>query len=136
MYGAVIGDIVGSRFERHDHKSKEFQFFHPHCRYTDDSVLTIATFDALSICQGDYARLSEVAVDRFLFYGRRYRHAGYGKAFYLWLMDEEQKPYNSWGNGAAMRVSPCAWFARSLEEMKELSYKVTSVTHNNPEGLN
>ena len=47
MYGAVIGDIVGSRFERHDHKSKEFQFFHPHCRYTDDSVLTIATFDAL-----------------------------------------------------------------------------------------
>ena len=135
MYGAVIGDIVGSRFERHGHKSKEFQFFHPHCRYTDDSVLTIATFDALSICQGDYSRLSDVAVERFLYYGRRYRQAGYGKAFYMWLMDEEQKPYNSWGNGAAMRVSPCAWFAQSLEEVKDLSYKVTCVTHNHPEGL-
>ena len=135
MYGAVIGDIVGSRFERHPNKSKAFEFFHPPCRYTDDSVLTIATFDALSICQGDYHRLSEVAVERFLYYGRRYRQAGYGHAFYMWLMDEEQKPYNSWGNGAAMRVSPVAWFARSLEEVKDLSYKVTCVTHNHPEGL-
>ena len=135
MYGAVIGDIVGSRFERHGHKSKVFEFFHPHCRYTDDSVLTIATFDALSICQGDYSNLSKVAVERFLYYGRRYRHAGYGQAFYMWLMDEEQKPYNSWGNGAAMRVSPCAWFGKTLEEVKELAYKVTAVTHNHPEGL-
>ena len=135
MYGAVIGDIVGSRFERHDHKSKEFQFFHPHCRYTDDSVLTIATFDALSICQGDYARLSEVAVDRFLFYGRRYRHAGYGKAFYLWLMDEEQKPYNSWGNGSAMRVSPVGWAFNTLEETLEAAKQSAEITHNHLEGI-
>lgn len=135
MYGAVIGDIVGSRFEHHGYKSKVFEFFHPHCRYTDDSVLTIATFDALSICQGDYSNLSEVAIERFLYYGRRYRNAGFGHGFYMWLMDEEQKPYNSWGNGAAMRVSPCAWFGRTLEEVKDLAYKVTAVTHNHPEGL-
>ena len=135
MYGAVIGDIVGSRFERHGHKSKVFEFFHPHCRYTDDSVLTIATFDALSICQGDYSNLSKVAVERFLFYGRRYRNAGFGHGFYMWLMDEEQKPYNSWGNGSAMRVSPVGWAFDTLEETLEAAKQSAEITHNHPEGI-
>lgn len=139
MYGAFIGDIVGSRFEskQRGFKSKDFELFAPECRYTDDSVCTIAVFDALQLCEGDYTNLSEVVTERFKYYGRRYPHAGYGQAFRMWILsaDDETEPYGSWGNGAAMRVSPCAWFGRSLEEVKSLAYKVTAVTHNHPEGL-
>ena len=135
MYGAIIGDIVGSRFEWNNIKSKNFEFFTDQCVYTDDSVLTIAVFDALQLCEGRYENLSEIVIERFRYYGRRYRNCGYGTSFHKWIWSDEPTPYGSWGNGAAMRVSPCAWFGRSLEEVKDLAYKVTCVSHNHPEGL-
>lgn len=135
MYGAIIGDIVGSRFEWNNIKTKNFEFFTDQCVYTDDSVLTIAVFDALQLCEGRYENLSEIVIERFRYYGRRYRNCGYGTSFHKWIWSDEPTPYGSWGNGAAMRVSPCAWFGRSLEEVKDLAYKVTCVSHNHPEGL-
>lgn len=135
MYGAIIGDIVGSRFEWNNIKTKDFDFFSDQCVYTDDSVLTIATFDALQICNGHYENLSDIVTERFRYYGRHYHSCDYGTLFYKWIWSDEPEPYNSWGNGAAMRVSPCAWFGRSLEEVKDLAYKVTCVSHNHPEGL-
>lgn len=135
MYGAIIGDIVGSRFGWKNIKTKEFEFFTDKCVYTDDSVLTIAVFDALQICSGHYENLSDIVTERFRYYGRRYRKCGYGTNFYKWIWSDEPAPYGSWGNGAAMRVSPCAWFGKSLVEVKDLAYKVTCVSHNHPEGL-
>ncbi len=135
MYGAIIGDIVGSRFELRNIDTKDFTFFHPTCRCTDDSIMTLAVYDALIVCDGVYDNLSAHTVRSMQTFGRQNPHAGYGRGFRRWLFSTDPQPYNSYGNGAAMRVSPCGWFGRTLDEVKELSYKVTCVTHNQPEGL-
>lgn len=135
MFGAIIGDIVGSRFEFDNHKSKEFEFFHPGCYFTDDSVMTIAIGAALLECKGNYENLSEVTVSMMRKIGRKYPHCGYGGHFRLWLKSAIPRPYNSYGNGAPMRVSACGIVGNSLEEVKMLSKKVTEITHNHPEGL-
>lgn len=135
MFGAIIGDIVGSRFEFENQKSKEFDFFHPGCYFTDDSVMTIAIGSALLECKGNYENLSEVAVSMMRKIGRKYPHCGYGGLFRLWLKSAVPRPYNSYGNGAPMRVSACGIVGNSLDEVKMLSRKGTEVTHNHPEGL-
>lgn len=135
MYGAIIGDIVGSRFELRNIDTKDFTFFHPTCRCTDDSIMTLAVYNALIVCDGVYDDLSEHTVRSMQTFGRQNPHAGYGRGFRRWLFSTDPQPYNSYGNGAAMRVSPCGWFGRTLEEVKDLSYKVTCVTHNHPEGI-
>ncbi len=135
MLGAIIGDISGSRFERYNHKSKDFELFVPHCRPTDDSIMTLAVAKAILLCGGDYSALGENAVKTMQGLGRKYPFAGYGGRFIHWIFSQEPQPYNSFGNGAAMRVSPCGYAAKSLEEAKELSLRVTEVTHNHPEGL-
>lgn len=135
ILGAIIGDIVGSRFEWKNHKSKYFEFLTDGCFYTDDSVLTVAIGQALLECNKNYTYLSEKTISKLHEFGTLYPNAGYGGSFCRWLLSKSIKPYNSWGNGAAMRVSGCAYFANSLEEAKELSCKVTCVTHNHPEGL-
>lgn len=135
MYGAIIGDIVGSRFEYENIKTKDFQLFHKDCEFTDDTIMTLAVCDALESCQGDYSNLKDVLIKTFHETYRHYPNADYGLRFRNWLSNGETEPYNSWGNGAAMRVSPCGWFADSIEEAKALSHTVTSVTHNHPEGL-
>ena len=135
MLGAIIGDIVGSRFEFDNHKSKEFDFFHPGCYFTDDSVMTIAIGASLLECKGNYENLSEVAVSMMRKIGRKYPHCGYGGHFRLWLKSAVPSPYYSYGNGAPMRVSACGIVGNSLDEVKILSRKVTEVTHNHPEGL-
>lgn len=135
MLGAIIGDVVGSRFEHHNIKSKEFMLFTPKCRVTDDSVMTLAVAQALLDYEGDYSNLSAQTVACMQELGRYYLHAGYGGHFKLWLQAEDPRPYNSFGNGAAMRVSPCAHAAKTLEEAKELTKLVTEVSHNHPEGL-
>ncbi len=135
MFGAVIGDIVGSRFEFYPHKSKSFELFTPSCMATDDSMMTIAIAKAILSCDGAYENLSEMAVACMQTIGRAYPYAGYGGYFHRWLYLRDPKPYHSFGNGAAMRVSACAYAATSLEEAKLLSKKVTEVTHNHPEGL-
>ena len=135
MLGALIGDIAGSRFEWHNRRNKDFSLFAPECRFTDDSVLTIAIAKALLECQGDYAKLGEKTVDAMLTLGRKYPDRGYGGKFRLWLTSTYPVPYQSFGNGSAMRVSPCAWVAADENQAKELAHKVTEVTHDHPEGF-
>lgn len=135
MLGAIVGDIVGSRFEFNNYKAKSFELFTKDCFATDDTIMTLAVCTALDQCKPDYSDLEKQTIAWMQAIGRMYPNAGYGGRFGWWLETLEPKPYNSWGNGSAMRVSPVAYIAHSLEEVKELSYKVTCVTHNHPEGL-
>lgn len=135
MLGAIIGDIVGSRFEWHNIKSKDFLLFTSGCFPTDDSIMTLAIAKALLSCRDDYSDLANQAIVCMQDLGRYYPHAGYGGRFSWWLRQEHPKPYGSYGNGAAMRVSPCAYAAETLDEVKALAKTVTEVTHNHPEGI-
>ncbi len=135
MIGAIIGDVAGSRFERSNHKSKEFELFDKKCRLTDDSVMSLAVAKAILDCDGNFEELSQLAISSMQEIGRKYKNAGYGGNFYKWLWADNPQPYNSYGNGSAMRVGPCGYAATSLAEAKELSAKVTEVSHNHPEGL-
>ena len=135
MLGAIIGDIVGSRFEWHNIKTREFDLFDPACRPTDDTVMTLAIAKALLACKDDRSDLDAQAVRWMRELGRRYPHAGYGSRFQFWLRTPSPAPYNSFGNGSAMRVSPCAYAARSLEDALALARTTAGVTHDHPEGI-
>ena len=135
MLGAIIGDIVGSIYEFNNIKTKDFSLFNRGCFFTDDSVMTIAVYLAIKNAKTDYSDLEEKAVYYMQKLGRDYPGRGYGGNFSIWLRSTNPTPYNSYGNGAAMRVSPCGFLATSIEEAKLLTYKVTAVTHNHPEGL-
>jgi type I restriction enzyme M protein len=135
VIGAIIGDIVGSRFEFANHRSKEFELFTPKCFATDDSVMTLAIAKALFDCDSDYKNLGAMAIRSMQEVGRHYPDCGYGGMFGKWIFSNSPRPYNSFGNGAAMRVSPCGFVAKTLDETIELSREVTEVTHNHPEGI-
>ena len=135
MLGAIIGDIVGSRFEWNNNRSKKFDFLTYKCFATDDSIMTLAIAKAILACDGDYEKLGENAVKYMQEIGRPYPHCGFGGMFYQWMYSDEPKPYGSFGNGAAMRVSACGFAANSLEQAMALSKAVTEVTHNHPEGI-
>lgn len=127
MLGALTGDIVGSIYEWHNLKSTEFPLFQDGCRFTDDSVLTVAL--AESIMSGEpYA-----AVMRR--YYRRYPEAGYGKNFALWARSEDGAPYQSWGNGSAMRIAPAGWAFDSLDLVLQKAAEYSLPTHGHPEGV-
>lgn len=134
MLGAIIGDIVGSRFEWNNIKTKEFELLNHKCRFTDDSAMTLAVASALLKCNGNYNKLENFVISEMQKIGNKYPNAGYGGHFRHWLVDDDPKPYGSYGNGSAMRVSPCGFVANSLEEAKVLSKIVTGVSHNHPEG--
>lgn len=135
MLGAIIGDIVGSRFEWNNIKTKDFDFLTYKCFVTDDSIMSLGVAKAVCECNGDYSVLSEKAVKYMQEIGRPYPLCGYGGMFRQWMYSDDPKPYGSYGNGAAMRVSACGFAASSLEEAVDLSRKVTEVTHNHPEGI-
>ena len=135
MLGAIIGDYVGSRFEYKNAKTKDFELFHPKCSITDDTVLTVAVAKAIIECKGDYRYLSEMTVKYLREIGGTYPVWIFGGMFREWLESDDPKPYNSFGNGAAMRVSPCGFVAKSLAQAIELSRSVTEVTHNHTEGI-
>lgn len=135
MLGAIIGDIVGSRFEWDNIKTKEFDFLTYKCSVTDDSIMSLAVAKAIVQCNGDYSALSKNAVKYMQEIGRPYPFCGYGGMFRQWMYSDDPKPYGSYGNGAAMRVSACGFAATSMDEAIELSRKVTEVTHNHPEGI-
>ncbi|MGI6363649.1 MAG: ADP-ribosylglycohydrolase family protein [Bacillota bacterium] len=143
MWGAIIGDIVGSRFEFNNHRSKDFALFAPGCSVTDDSIMTLAVAKALmetakEIEAGctDYCQvLRELTVRYMQGIGRKYPNCGYGGMFYRWMFTDNPQPYNSFGNGAAMRISPVGFVAGSEAEAVRLSEAITAVTHNHPEGL-
>ena len=135
MLGAIIGDLVGSRFQWENNRSKEFEFLTYKCFPTDDSIMTLALTQAILASKPDYSDLSINAVEYMQKVGRNYPDCGYSGGFYHWMFTDQPNPYNSFGNGAAMRVSAAGFAASSLEEAKMLSEKITAVTHNHPEGL-
>lgn len=135
MIGAIIGDIAGSRFEWTNHRSKDFDFFAPDCSFTDDTVMSLAVCDALMKYKNGDCDLEEEVIRSMQRLGRLYPNCGYGGLFRQWLFSDHPQPYQSFGNGSAMRVSGCAYAGESLEEVRELSRIVTKVSHNHPEGL-
>ena len=138
MYGAVLGDIIGSRFEfDRGGKTKDFELFTREDCFTDDTVMTVAVGEAL-MKTGKMAsekEIKESLVGSMQEWGRRYPNAGYGSRFIHWLFAEKPQPYNSWGNGSAMRVSSAGWLYDSLERTLEVAGWTAEVTHNHPEGI-
>jgi ADP-ribosylglycohydrolase len=148
LIGAIIGDIVGSRFEFNNHRNKNFELFTKDCHVTDDSIMTLAVAKAIMETEriikpsladnyenGYYSLLEEMSVRYMREIGRKYPDCGYGERFIQWVFCTNPEPYNSFGNGAAMRISPVGFIARTESEVRELSEIVTSVTHNHEEGL-
>ena len=137
MLGAIIGDIVGSIYEFDNIKTKKFNLFSNEMFFTDDTVMTIAVAEA--IMEGGKSRHFE---EYMKLYGYLYLDIGYGTSFAKWITSKESKPYNSWGNGSAMRVSPCGWVANldipieeGIKQTEELAQASAEVTHNHPEGI-
>lgn len=136
VWGAVIGDIVGSRFEHANHRSKDFELFGKESRFTDDTAATLAVAKALvEAGGGSDDELRRAVVRDLCAVGRRFPYVGWGGMFRKWFSSDDPQPYGSFGNGAAMRVSPVGEYAASEEEVKRLSRIVTGVSHSHPEGL-
>lgn len=156
MQGAIIGDIVGSQFEGKPAPGRGFELFTPRCRFTDDTLMTLAIADAIMQTWQLISRLPSIettenvsplghpafhdllaqyAMNGMQKMGRAYPERGFGERFMRWVFSAEPKPYNSFGNGAAMRVSPVAYIARTEDEALALAKTVTEITHNHPEGI-
>ena len=137
MYGAILGDMVGSPYEfRGNGKTKNFPLFITASRFTDDSVMTVAVAEALMDSRGQGETALKRAVTRNMqYWGRKYPNAGYGGRFFQWLYADSPQPYNSWGNGSAMRVSAAGWLYDSLEETRRAAALTAAVTHDHPEGI-
>lgn len=138
MYGAILGDIIGSPFEfdRGD-KTKDFKLFSRRSHFTDDSVMTLAVCEALLKVGQDVTvkEIENAVISSMQSWGRRYPHAGYGGYFRRWLTARHPEPYNSYGNGSAMRVSAVGWLYDSLEKTRTVAKATANVTHNHPEGI-
>lgn len=137
LLGTIIGDIVGSRFELINNKyGKEFEFFHKRCRYTDDSVMTLAVAKSLLLKEEKTSDFSDNVISSMVEIGKKYPSCGYGPSFYKWLMSDKHEPYGSFGNGAAMRIGPVGVVGKSIKEIKEKVAIVTNVSHNHPDSIN
>lgn len=138
MYGAILGDIIGSPFEfdRGD-KTKDFKLFSRRSHFTDDSVMTLAVCEALLKVGQDTTvkEIEDTVISSMQSWGRRYPHEGYGGYFRRWLTARHPEPYNSFGNGSAMRVSAAGWLYDSLEKTRVVAKATANVTHNHPEGI-
>lgn len=142
MFGAFIGDIAGSKYEFNNIKTKDFPLFSADCDFTDDSIMTVAVASAILKSReehfhGGKRSFQEILVSEMQDYGRRYPNptGAYGGHFAMWLREKDPKPYNSYGNGSAMRVSPCGIAAVNLEEALALARASAAVSHNHPEGI-
>ena len=127
MIGAIAGDIIGSVYEYDQIKTKDFPLFHPRCRFTDDTVLTVAIAEAILAGRSYLESVREI--------GRRYPSAGYGESFAEWLYSDNPRPYNSWGNVSAMRVSPVGFAFTSEDEVLRQARETAEISHNHPEGI-
>ena len=136
MKGAVLGDIIGSRFEFNcNDKTKKFELLIDRCTFTDDTVMSIAVAQSLlSDCQ-DEATLERILVKNMQKWGRRYPDGGYGGMFRHWLVSDNPRPYHSYGNGSAMRVSSVGWLYDSLQETEHIAEITARVTHDHPDGI-
>ncbi len=127
MLGVIAGDVAGSIFEWNPTKRTDFSLFHPLCRFTDDTVLTIAT--AHAILSGDNYGAA------YRDFARRYPRAGYGQRFHEWMSGDDARPYNSWGNGSAMRVAPVGFAFDDVDTVLREAERSAAVTHDHPEGI-
>ncbi|MBQ7306981.1 MAG: ADP-ribosylglycohydrolase family protein [Clostridia bacterium] len=132
MLGAIIGDTVGSVFEFNNVRKKDINLFSNDSSFTDDSVMTLAV---LEIIQKGYINDNKKIIEVLKKWGREFPNSGYGGMFMSWIFSENSKPYNSFGNGSAMRISPIGFYAKTEEEVKTFSKLVTEVTHNHSEGI-
>ena len=139
MYGAILGDMIGSPYEfnANNYKAKDFPLFSEKSTFTDDSVMTLAVAEAFMEAGLD---ADDDTITKSLFrvmpeIGQRYPYCGYGGRFSMWIMLDAREPYNSYGNGSAMRVSSVAWFYNTLEAVRHAAWLSASVSHNHPEGL-
>ena len=142
FYGALVGDMVGSVYEFHNIKTKDFPFWDNACFATDDSIMTLAIAKALmdAVEEGRFDTLTDDEwrqrfQDNMREVGKPFPGCGYGGRFFEWMYSDDPKPYHSYGNGSAMRVSPVAWFARSLEECERLARLTAEPTHDHPDGI-
>ena len=139
MYGAILGDIIGSiyEFDFNNIKTKEFPLFQERSHFTDDTVMTIAIAEALfeSDINKDYEYNADLFIKSMKKWGKLYPYAGYGHMFLWWLNQIDSKPYNSWGNGSAMRVAPVGWIYDNLDDTRKMAKISAAVTHNHPEGI-
>ncbi|MCR4586183.1 MAG: ADP-ribosylglycohydrolase family protein [Lachnospiraceae bacterium] len=138
MIGAILGDMVGAPYEfDRGNKSKDFDMWNLRVRFTDDTVMTVAVAEALLNMGPDTSEdvVKRAVISSMQDWGHRYPYAGYGGRFDGWLHDPDPKPYNSWGNGSAMRVSAVGWLYDSIERTRELARWTAEVTHNHPEGI-
>ncbi|MBE6486109.1 MAG: ADP-ribosylglycohydrolase family protein [Methanosphaera stadtmanae] len=132
IVGAICGDIIGSTREFNSIKSKNFDLIPKHSTFTDDTVLTLCLASWLI---KDQSFSKKVLINEIKLICSKYNRAGYGHRFKSWINSDETQPYNSWGNGSAMRVSPVAWVGNSLNEVETLAKISAEVTHNHPEGI-
>ena len=135
MIGAIIGDIAGSIYEFNNIKTEDFPLIGEGCFFTDDTVMTIAVAEALQNGGRDEKKTETCLVKSMKKFGKLYPNAGYGGRFSAWLQNPEPKPYNSFGNGSAMRVSPVAWYFHCLEKVEKFAEISALVTHDHPEGI-
>ena len=136
MYGAILGDMIGSPYEfDRGNKSKDFPLFTAESQFTDDTVMTIAVAEALLDGPADEAGMKAQLVQSMQKWGRRYPYAGYGGRFRHWLKSPKPQPYNSWGNGSAMRVSAVGWLYNDMDSVRRMARLTAEVTHNHPEGI-
>ncbi len=138
MYGAILGDIIGSPYEfDQGSKTKDFPLFCPDSHWTDDTVMTLAVADALmdTTPEEEDDTIRRRLVERMQHWGLQYFHAGYGRKFIFWLAKRNPQPYGSWGNGSAMRVSSAGWLFRDLDTVLRMAKLSAEVSHNHPEGI-
>lgn len=136
MYGAILGDIIGSRFEfDRGGWTKNFTLFTPQDAFTDDTVMTVAVGLALLEAGTDADRIRQEVTRSMRRWGRKYPGAGYGVRFRCWLAQEKPVPYHSWGNGSAMRVSAAGWLYDTMEQTRLAARATADVTHDHPEGI-
>ena len=136
MYGAILGDMIGSPYEfDRGNKSKDFPLFSGDSCFTDDTVLTVAVCEAFMDGPGDEAAIRQRLIQSMHKWGHRYPAAGYGVRFSGWLESNDPRPYNSFGNGSAMRVSAVAWLFNDLATVRRMARLSADVTHNHPEGI-
>lgn len=137
MLGSIVGDIVGSPYEKsfRNIKTEKFPLFDARSRFTDDTVMTVAIAEGIMGGYGNPESMKEALIDAIHKYGHIFPYAGYGQRFFVWLRKKSREPYNSYGNGSAMRVSPVAWAYDSLETVIRYAQISAEVTHNHPEGI-
>ena len=136
MYGAILGDIIGSPYDfDRGSKSKHFPLFSPASCFTDDTVMTVAVAEAFLDAPTDEEVIRDRLIGSMQKWGRLYPDAGYGARFCGWLMDPDPQPYDSWGNGAAMRVSSVAWLYEDLDTIRHMARLSAAVSHDHPEGM-